>query len=95
MISKHKSGRYYYCEVSNVEQELFCKVLFDDGSLSTNLYPEDFQVIFIVTFLPDWVKTLIFCDIIVFHVLFFSLAFNIHSLQVSVLDKTSVENVVE
>ena len=50
MISKHKSGRYYYCEVSNIEQELFCKALFDDGSLSTNLYPEDFQVIFVVTF---------------------------------------------
>ena len=50
MISKHKSGRYYYCEVSNIEQELFCKALFDDGSLSTNLYPEDFQVIFVVKF---------------------------------------------
>ena len=44
MIAQHKNGRYYKCEVIRIQDELFCKAAFDDGSLSTNLYPEDIQV---------------------------------------------------
>ncbi|XP_053248695.1 lysine-specific demethylase 4A isoform X1 [Podarcis raffonei] len=41
VISKHKNGRFYQCEVVNLTKETFYEVNFDDGSFSDNLYPED------------------------------------------------------
>ncbi|XP_063795426.1 lysine-specific demethylase 4A [Pseudophryne corroboree] len=41
VISKHKNGRYYQCEVVKLMKETFYEVNFDDGSFSDNLYPED------------------------------------------------------
>ncbi|XP_053324963.1 lysine-specific demethylase 4A [Spea bombifrons] len=41
VISKHKNGRYYQCEVVKLSKETFYEVNFDDGSFSDNLYPED------------------------------------------------------
>ncbi|XP_053100730.1 lysine-specific demethylase 4A isoform X2 [Hemicordylus capensis] len=41
VISKHKNGRFYQCEVINLSKETFYEVNFDDGSFSDNLYPED------------------------------------------------------
>ncbi|KAM4641068.1 lysine-specific demethylase 4A [Discoglossus pictus] len=41
VISKHKNGRYYQCEVVKLTKETFYEVNFDDGSFSDNLYPED------------------------------------------------------
>ncbi|XP_030061331.1 lysine-specific demethylase 4A [Microcaecilia unicolor] len=41
VISKHKNGRYYQCEVVMLTKETFYEVNFDDGSFSDNLYPED------------------------------------------------------
>ncbi|XP_043941355.1 lysine-specific demethylase 4A [Protopterus annectens] len=41
VISKHKNGRYYQCEVIGLSKETFYEVNFDDGSFSDNLYPED------------------------------------------------------
>ncbi|XP_050817071.1 lysine-specific demethylase 4A isoform X1 [Gopherus flavomarginatus] len=41
VISKHKNGRFYQCEVVSLTKETFYEVNFDDGSFSDNLYPED------------------------------------------------------
>ncbi|PKU46454.1 lysine-specific demethylase 4a [Limosa lapponica baueri] len=41
VISKHKNGRFYQCEVVSLAKETFYEVNFDDGSFSDNLYPED------------------------------------------------------
>uniref|UniRef100_A0A8D0MSL8 [histone H3]-trimethyl-L-lysine(9) demethylase n=1 Tax=Sus scrofa TaxID=9823 RepID=A0A8D0MSL8_PIG len=41
VISKHKNGRFYQCEVVRLTTETFYEVNFDDGSFSDNLYPED------------------------------------------------------
>ncbi|GCB79385.1 hypothetical protein scyTo_0015970, partial [Scyliorhinus torazame] len=41
VISKHKNGRFYQCEVAGLSKETFYEVNFDDGSFSDNLYPED------------------------------------------------------
>uniref|UniRef100_A0A8C5WEE7 [histone H3]-trimethyl-L-lysine(9) demethylase n=1 Tax=Leptobrachium leishanense TaxID=445787 RepID=A0A8C5WEE7_9ANUR len=41
VISKHKNGRYYQCEVAKMTKETFYEVNFDDGSFSDNLFPED------------------------------------------------------
>ncbi|KAF7254267.1 Lysine-specific demethylase 4A [Varanus komodoensis] len=41
VISKHKNGRFYQCEVISLTKETFYEVNFDDGSFSDNLYPED------------------------------------------------------
>lgn len=41
VISKHKNGRFYQCEVVTLTTETFYEVNFDDGSFSDNLYPED------------------------------------------------------
>ncbi|XP_069083917.1 lysine-specific demethylase 4A [Pleurodeles waltl] len=41
VISKHKNGRYYQCEVIKRMKETFYEVNFDDGSFSSDLYPED------------------------------------------------------
>lgn len=48
VISKHKNGRFYQCEVINLTKETFYEVNFDDGSFSDNLYPEDIVVCFAV-----------------------------------------------
>uniref|UniRef100_K7F3C3 [histone H3]-trimethyl-L-lysine(9) demethylase n=1 Tax=Pelodiscus sinensis TaxID=13735 RepID=K7F3C3_PELSI len=44
VISKHKNGRFYQCEVVSLTKETFYEVNFDDGSFSDNLYPEDIVV---------------------------------------------------
>ncbi|MEE6495152.1 hypothetical protein FKM82_001963 [Ascaphus truei] len=44
VISKHKNGRFYQCEVVKLTKETFYEVNFDDGSFSDNLYPEDIVV---------------------------------------------------
>lgn len=41
VISKHKNGRFYQCEVVGLSKETFYEVNFDDGSFSDNLYPVD------------------------------------------------------
>ncbi|XP_026061914.1 lysine-specific demethylase 4A isoform X1 [Carassius auratus] len=41
VICKHKNGRYYHCEVVELTQATFYEVVFDDGSFSDNLFPED------------------------------------------------------
>ncbi|XP_069776955.1 lysine-specific demethylase 4C-like isoform X3 [Narcine bancroftii] len=41
VISKHKNGRYYSCGITGVSSQTFYEVLFDDGSFSDDLYPED------------------------------------------------------
>uniref|UniRef100_A0A4W3HMI7 [histone H3]-trimethyl-L-lysine(9) demethylase n=1 Tax=Callorhinchus milii TaxID=7868 RepID=A0A4W3HMI7_CALMI len=41
VISKHKNGRYYSCRVTGVSSQTFYQVIFDDGSFSDDLYPED------------------------------------------------------
>uniref|UniRef100_UPI00359030C2 Lysine-specific demethylase 4A n=1 Tax=Homo sapiens TaxID=9606 RepID=UPI00359030C2 len=41
VISKHKNGAFYQCEVVRLTTETFYEVNFDDGSFSDNLYPED------------------------------------------------------
>uniref|UniRef100_A0A8C2IGX1 [histone H3]-trimethyl-L-lysine(9) demethylase n=1 Tax=Cyprinus carpio TaxID=7962 RepID=A0A8C2IGX1_CYPCA len=41
VICKHRNGRYYHCEVFELTQATFYEVVFDDGSFSDNLFPED------------------------------------------------------
>ncbi|XP_046732188.1 lysine-specific demethylase 4A isoform X2 [Silurus meridionalis] len=41
VICKHKNGRYYHCEVVELTKATFYEVVFDDGSFSDNLFPED------------------------------------------------------
>uniref|UniRef100_A0A672QVU7 [histone H3]-trimethyl-L-lysine(9) demethylase n=1 Tax=Sinocyclocheilus grahami TaxID=75366 RepID=A0A672QVU7_SINGR len=41
VISKHRNGRYYHCEVVELTKATFYEVIFDDGSFSDNLFPED------------------------------------------------------
>lgn len=41
VICKHKNGRYYHCEVAELTKATFYEVIFDDGSFSDNLFPED------------------------------------------------------
>lgn len=48
VISKHKNGRFYQCEVVSLAKETFYEVNFDDGSFSDNLYPEDIVVCYAV-----------------------------------------------
>lgn len=51
VISKHKNGRFYQCEVVRLTTETFYEVNFDDGSFSDNLYPEDIVVMSARSFL--------------------------------------------
>lgn len=44
VICKHKNGRYYHSEVVELTTATFYEVVFDDGSYSDNLYPEDIEV---------------------------------------------------
>ncbi|KAJ8406365.1 hypothetical protein AAFF_G00305960 [Aldrovandia affinis] len=41
VICKHKNGRYYKCDVVELVKATFYEVVFDDGSFSDNLFPED------------------------------------------------------
>ncbi|XP_072443381.1 lysine-specific demethylase 4C-like isoform X2 [Chiloscyllium punctatum] len=41
VLSKHKNGRYYSCRVTGISSQTFYQVIFDDGSFSDDLYPED------------------------------------------------------
>uniref|UniRef100_A0A3B3S3N6 [histone H3]-trimethyl-L-lysine(9) demethylase n=1 Tax=Paramormyrops kingsleyae TaxID=1676925 RepID=A0A3B3S3N6_9TELE len=41
VICKHKNGRYYQCEIVQQTKATFYEVIFDDGSFSDNLFPED------------------------------------------------------
>ncbi|XP_035278436.1 lysine-specific demethylase 4A [Anguilla anguilla] len=41
VICKHKNGRYYRCDVVELTKATFYEVIFDDGSFSDNLFPED------------------------------------------------------
>ncbi|KAJ8270923.1 hypothetical protein GJAV_G00120800 [Gymnothorax javanicus] len=41
VICKHKNGRYYQSEVVELTKATFYEVVFDDGSFSDNLFPED------------------------------------------------------
>lgn len=52
VICKHKNGRYYHSEVQELSPTTFYEVIFDDGSYSDNLFPEDIEVdqIFTYTF---------------------------------------------
>ncbi|XP_064798448.1 lysine-specific demethylase 4A-like [Oncorhynchus masou masou] len=43
VICKHKNGRYYQCEVLELTIAIFYEVVFDDGSYSDNLFPEDIE----------------------------------------------------
>nr|XP_046216258.1 lysine-specific demethylase 4A-like isoform X3 [Oncorhynchus gorbuscha] len=44
VICKHKNGRYYQCEVLELlTTATFYEVVFDDGSYSDNLLPEDIE----------------------------------------------------
>lgn len=44
VICKHKNGRYYHSEVDELTTATFYEVVFDDGSYSNNLFPEDIVV---------------------------------------------------
>lgn len=44
VICKHKNCRYYYSEVVELTTATFYEVVFDDGSYSDNLFPEDIEV---------------------------------------------------
>ncbi|XP_032421703.1 lysine-specific demethylase 4A isoform X1 [Xiphophorus hellerii] len=43
VICKHKNCRYYYSEVVELTTATFYEVVFDDGSYSDNLLPEDIE----------------------------------------------------
>ncbi|KAM6948767.1 lysine-specific demethylase 4A [Aplochiton taeniatus] len=43
VISKFKNGRYYHSEVVELTSATFYEVVFDDGSYSDNLFPEDIE----------------------------------------------------
>ncbi|XP_061775815.1 lysine-specific demethylase 4A isoform X2 [Nerophis ophidion] len=43
VICKYKNGRYYHSEVKELTTANFYEVVFDDGSYSDNLFPEDIE----------------------------------------------------
>ncbi|XP_056247654.1 lysine-specific demethylase 4A isoform X3 [Seriola aureovittata] len=43
VICKYKNGRYYQSEVVELTTATFYEVVFDDGSYSDNLFPEDIE----------------------------------------------------
>lgn len=47
--AKHKNGRFYKGTVVVMEKKLFYWVVFEDGSFSDDLYPEDVVVSTITT----------------------------------------------
>lgn len=44
VICKHKNSRYYHSDVVELTTATFYEVVFDDGSYSDNLFPEDIEV---------------------------------------------------
>uniref|UniRef100_A0A672YTN8 [histone H3]-trimethyl-L-lysine(9) demethylase n=1 Tax=Sphaeramia orbicularis TaxID=375764 RepID=A0A672YTN8_9TELE len=44
VICKYRNGRYYHSEVVELTTATFYEVVFDDGSYSDNLFPEDIEV---------------------------------------------------
>ena len=58
VICKYKNGRYYHSDVVELTTATFYEVVFDDGSYSDNLFPEDIEVIKINKLLCQ-VKTLL------------------------------------
>ena len=44
VICKYRNTRYYHSEVTELTSATFYEVVFDDGSYSDNLFPEDIQV---------------------------------------------------
>lgn len=44
VICKYKNGRYYHSDVVELTTATFYEVVFDDGSYSNNLFPEDIEV---------------------------------------------------
>lgn len=44
VICKYKNGRYYHSDVVELTTATFYEVVFDDGSYSDNLFPEDIEV---------------------------------------------------
>lgn len=44
VICKYKNGRYYHSGVLELSPTTFYEVVFDDGSYSDNLFPEDIEV---------------------------------------------------
>uniref|UniRef100_A0A7N8YKK6 [histone H3]-trimethyl-L-lysine(9) demethylase n=1 Tax=Mastacembelus armatus TaxID=205130 RepID=A0A7N8YKK6_9TELE len=43
VICKYKNGRYYHSELLELTTATFYEVVFDDGSYSDNLFPEDIE----------------------------------------------------
>ncbi|KAG7266815.1 hypothetical protein CRUP_008648 [Coryphaenoides rupestris] len=43
VICKYRNCRYYHSEVKELTSATFYEVVFDDGSYSDNLFPEDIQ----------------------------------------------------
>uniref|UniRef100_A0A3P8TAM7 [histone H3]-trimethyl-L-lysine(9) demethylase n=1 Tax=Amphiprion percula TaxID=161767 RepID=A0A3P8TAM7_AMPPE len=43
VICKYKNGRYYHSDVVELTTATFYEVVFDDGSYSDNLFPEDIE----------------------------------------------------
>uniref|UniRef100_A0AAQ5XLA9 [histone H3]-trimethyl-L-lysine(9) demethylase n=1 Tax=Amphiprion ocellaris TaxID=80972 RepID=A0AAQ5XLA9_AMPOC len=44
VICKYKNGRYYHSDVVELTTATFYEVVFDDGSYSDNLFPEDIEI---------------------------------------------------
>lgn len=44
--ARHKNGRYYKGRIADISETQFFMVLFNDGSFSDDLYPEDITVSF-------------------------------------------------
>lgn len=44
VICKYRNSRYYHSEVMELTSATFYEVVFDDGSYSDNLLPEDIEV---------------------------------------------------
>ena len=47
VIAKHKNGRYYEANVSEINKQVFYAVDFEDGSYSEDIYPEDIDVSYV------------------------------------------------
>ncbi|XP_068604550.1 lysine-specific demethylase 4A-like [Brachionichthys hirsutus] len=43
VIAKHRNSRFYHSEVMELSPTTFYEVVFDDGSYSDNLFPEDIE----------------------------------------------------
>jgi len=41
VMAKHKNGRFYPSKVIDIQQQVYYKVVFDDGSFSNDMFAED------------------------------------------------------